>query len=484
MKIIPTILCGGAGSRLWPVSRELHPKPFIRLADNESFLQKSFHRGAILSHVTEVLTVTNRDLLFKTKDDYREINTANVKTSFLLEPFGRNTAAAVAMAALYVAKQHGQDALMLILTADHLIADQSAFQQAVEHASALALTGKIVTFGIQPNAPETGYGYIEANQHQALQVANQTVGFDVARFVEKPNLATAQAYVDSGKFYWNSGMFCFTANTLLTEMQQHAPAILSAAQACFDVSLASATDITQIEFDADTFINVPSDSIDYAVMEKSSNVAVIPCDIGWSDIGAWDAMSELTAADENGNRVVGNAILNNAKNCYIQGNKRLIAMVGIENIMVIDTADALLVTTKKHVQQVKEIYNQLKVQKHEAHQLHLTVSRPWGTYTVLEEGANFKIKRIEVKPHSALSLQSHEHRNEHWVVVNGSAKVTNGEQIITVGTNESTYIPAGHKHRLENITDELLVIIEVQSGYYVGEDDIVRFDDSYGRVKL
>lgn len=482
MKIIPTILCGGAGSRLWPVSRELHPKPFIRLADNESFLQKSFHRGAILSHVTEVLTVTNRDLLFKTKDDYREINTAHVKTSFLLEPFGRNTAAAVAMAALYVAKQHGQDALMLILTADHLIADQSAFQQAVEHASALALTGKIVTFGIQPNAPETGYGYIEANQHQALQFANQTVGFDVARFVEKPNLATAQAYVDSGKFYWNSGMFCFTANTLLTEMQQHAPAILSAAQACFDVSLASATDITQIEFDADTFINVPSDSIDYAVMEKSSNVAVIPCDIGWSDIGAWDAMSELTAADENGNRVTGNAILNNSKNCYVQSNHRLVATVGLDNIIIVDTPDAVLVADKNQVQNVKDIYNRLKQDSNEAYKQHQTVHRPWGDYTILEVGERFKIKRIVVKPGQRLSLQMHHHRSEHWVVVSGMAKVTNGNKEFFVSPNESTFIPAGTGHRLENPGVLDLVMIEVQSGDYVGEDDIVRFDDKYGRT--
>lgn len=482
MKIIPTILCGGAGSRLWPVSREQHPKPFIRLADNESFLQKSFHRGAVLSHVTEVLTVTNRDLLFKTKDDYREINTANVKTSFLLEPFGRNTAAAVAMAALYVAKQHGPDALMLILTADHLIADQPAFQQAVEHASALALTGKIVTFGIQPNAPETGYGYIEANQHQALQVANQTVGFDVARFVEKPNLATAQAYVDSGQFYWNSGMFCFTAKTLLTEMQQHAPAILSAAQACFDVSLASATDITQIEFDADSFIDVPSDSIDYAVMEKSSNVAVIPCDIGWSDIGAWDAMSELTAADENGNRVVGNAILNNAKNCFVQTNQRLVAMVGLENVIVVDTQDALLIANKGEVQHVKDVYNQLKKEGNEAYKLHQTVHRPWGNYTILEEGPNYKIKRIEVKPGAKLSLQMHKHRSEHWVVISGVATITNNGIEFTLQENQSTYISKTHQHRLANQGEKLLQIIEVQCGEYVGEDDIVRIDDHYGRV--
>ncbi|OYZ70996.1 MAG: mannose-1-phosphate guanylyltransferase/mannose-6-phosphate isomerase, partial [Methylophilaceae bacterium 17-43-7] len=260
MNIIPTILCGGAGSRLWPVSRELHPKPFIRLADNESFLQKSFIRGAILPNVTEVLTVTNRELLFKTKDDYREVNSTNTKTSFLLEPFGRNTAAAAALAALYVAKQHGEDAILLILTADHLISNQPAFQQAVANASVIAETGKIVTFGIQPNAPETGYGYIEANQAKPITSQQNTVGYEVVRFVEKPNLATAQTYIDSGKFYWNSGMFCAKASTLIAELQQHAPDILNTAKACFETSLQQTTDITQVEFDANTFANVPSNS--------------------------------------------------------------------------------------------------------------------------------------------------------------------------------------------------------------------------------
>jgi mannose-1-phosphate guanylyltransferase / mannose-6-phosphate isomerase len=478
MKIIPTILCGGAGSRLWPVSRELHPKPFIRLADNQSFLQKSFHRGAILDDVNEVLTVTNRELLFKTKDEYREINQDGTNTSFILEPFGRNTAAAVANAALYVAKQHGEDAILLILTADHLIADQAAFQQAVTGASLIAQTGKIVTFGIQPNAPETGFGYIEANLNKPLSAG----AYEVARFVEKPDSTTAKAYVDSGKFYWNSGMFCFQAKTLLAEMQQHSPAILKAAKACFEASLTSATDIRQVELEAKTFAEVPSDSIDYAVMEKSSNVAVIPCNIGWSDIGAWDAMSELTEADSQGNRVVGNAILTNTSNSFVQSDKRLVAMVGLDNVVVVDTPDALLVASKDQVQHVKDIYNQLKQQGNEAYKLHQTVHRPWGNYTTLEEGERFKIKRIVVKPGQRLSLQMHHHRSEHWVVVSGMAKVTNGEDIFSIAPNESTFIKAGTHHRLENPGVLDLVMIEVQSGDYVGEDDIVRFDDKYGRV--
>jgi len=483
MNIIPTILCGGAGSRLWPVSRELHPKPFIRLADNESFLQKSFIRGAILPNVAEVLTVTNRELLFKTKDDYREVNQANTKTSYLLEPFGRNTAAAVALAALYVAKQHGEEAILLILTADHLISNQAAFQQAVANASVIAESGKIVTFGIQPNAPETGYGYIEANQSKPIISNQNTIGYEVARFVEKPNLATAQTYVDSGKFYWNSGMFCAKASTLLSEFQRHAPDILNTAKACFEASLNQTTDITQVEFEATSFANVPSNSIDYAIMEKSSNVAVIPCDIGWSDIGAWDAMSTLTAADEDGNRVSGKAILNMTKDCYVQSDKRLIAMVGLENIMVVDTPDALLVANRSHVQNVKDIYNHLKQQNHDAHKLHQTVYRPWGNYTVLEEGPNYKMKRIEVKTGAKLSLQMHKHRSEHWVVISGEATITNNGIEYKLQENQSTYIPKTHQHRLANQGEKLLQIIEVQCGDYVGEDDIIRIDDSYGRVK-
>lgn len=483
MNIIPTILCGGAGSRLWPVSRELHPKPFIRLADNESFLQKSFIRGAILPNVTEVLTVTNRELLFKTKDDYREVNQTNSKTSFLLEPFGRNTAAAVALAALYVAKQHGEDAILLILTADHLISDQAAFQQAVTNASLIAQTGKVVTFGIQPNAPETGYGYIEANQASPITANQNKIGYDVARFVEKPDLAKAQTYVDSGKFYWNSGMFCAKASTLLAELQSHAPDILSMAKTCFEASLKENTDITQVELEANSFANVPSNSIDYAVMEKSANVAVIPCDIGWNDIGAWDAMSTLTEADDNGNRVTGNAILNNSTNCFVQSNHRLVATVGLDNIIIVDTPDAVLVADKNQVQNVKDIYNRLKQDGNEAYKLHQTVHRPWGNYTVLEEGTEYKIKRIEVKPGAKLSLQMHKHRSEHWVVISGEATITNNGIEYKLQENQSTYIPKTHQHRLANQGEKLLQIIEVQCGDYVGEDDIIRIDDSYGRVK-
>ena len=473
MKLIPTILCGGAGSRLWPVSRELHPKPFIRLADGQSLLQKAWLRGVVLPDVAETLTVTNRELLFKTEDEYREVTGTQhkgISNSYILEPFGRNTAPAIAAAALQVAASHGEDAFLLVLAADHLIADQPAFAQAVAQAMQLAAQGKLVTFGIRPESPETGYGYIEAD------------GNSVLRFVEKPGLEKAREYVASGRYLWNSGMFCFSAGTMLREMQQHCPDILSATRACLEQSRkAQGKGYIQIEIDPETFERVPDDSIDYAVMEKSKNVAVVPCSIGWSDIGSWSALGDLTVPDAQGNRIEGEALLHDVSNCYIQSNQRIVGAVGINNLIIIDTPDAILVADRSRSQDVKHLYSRLKAEGHEAHRLHTTVHRPWGTYTILETGSRFKIKRIEVKPGACLSLQMHHHRSEHWIVVSGMAKVVNGEQEILVNTNESTYIPAGHKHRLENPGLLDLVMIEVQSGEYLGEDDIVRFDDVYGR---
>lgn len=474
MRLIPTILCGGAGSRLWPVSREQHPKPFIRLADGQSLLQKAFLRGAQLPGVIEVLTVTNRELFFKTEDEFREVNAEGIATSFILEPFGRNTAPAIVAAALQVAKTHGDDAIMLVLAADHLISDQLAFEQAVLKATELATLGKLVTFGIQPEAPETGYGYIEAD------------GNTVLRFVEKPSLEKAQEYLASGQFLWNSGMFCFSAGSLLREMEKYHPQMVADMRVCIEQSRASeGKGFIQVELDPETFATVPEDSIDYAVMEKSDQVAVVPCNIGWSDIGSWSALGDLDQADARGNRVQGEVMLHATDNCTIQNsgqsNGRLIATVGVKNLIIIDTPDAVLVADKSCAQDVKHIYAELKLNGHDAHKLHRTVHRPWGTYTVLEEGVGFKIKRIEVNPGAKISLQMHHHRSEHWVVVSGIAKVINGESELIVNTNESTYIPAGHKHRLENEGESNLVMIEVQSGAYVGEDDIERFEDSYGR---
>lgn len=473
MKLIPTILCGGAGSRLWPVSRELHPKPFIRLADGQSLLQKAWLRGVALPDVAETLTVTNRELVFKTEDEYREVAGTLYKdlaNSFILEPFGRNTAPAIAAAALQVAASHGDDALMLVLAADHLISDQPAFAQAVAKAMSLAAQGKLVTFGIQPETPETGYGYIEAD------------GNTVVRFVEKPSLEVAREYLESGNYLWNSGMFCFSAGTMLREMQLHCPEILAATRACLEQSRrVLGKGHTQIELDAETFGRVPDDSIDYAVMEKSRNVAVVPCNIGWSDIGSWNAVGELTAPDAHGNRIAGEVMLHDVSNCYIQSSQRIVGAIGVDNLIVIDTPDAVLIADRSRAQDVKLLFARLKAEGHETHRLHTTVHRPWGTYTVLEEGPRFKIKRIVVKPAGRLSLQMHHHRSEHWVVVSGMARVVNGEQELFINTDESTYIPAGHKHRLENPGVVDLVMIEVQSGEYLGEDDIVRFEDIYGR---
>lgn len=471
MSFVPIILCGGAGSRLWPVSRELHPKPFIRLSDGQSLLQKAFLRAATLPGVTEILTVTNRELFFKTEDEFRAVNSQHCPTSYILEPLGRNTAAAVAAASLRVAETHGEDTVMLILAADHLISDQQAFQAAVQQAAALAREGRIVTFGIQPEAPETGYGYIEAD------------GNTVLRFVEKPTLDKAREYLASQRFLWNSGMFCFTAGTMLSELRQHAPEILAATGASLAASrVATGKDWTQVELDAERFAAVPEDSIDYAVMEKCTRAAVVPCSIGWSDIGSWAALSELSKADDKGNRVEGEALLHDVSDCYLVSQERLIGAVGVQGLIVIDTPDALLIADRERAQDVKHVYAKLKAQGHEAHRLHRTVHRPWGTYTVLEEGPRFKIKRIEVKPGASLSLQMHHHRSEHWIVVSGMAKVVNGDKEFFVAINESTYIPAGHKHRLENPGVVDLVMIEVQSGEYLGEDDIVRFEDIYGRA--
>ena len=474
MNLIPTILCGGAGSRLWPVSRELHPKPFIRLADGQSLLQKAWLRGALLPNVTEILTVTNRELFFKTEDEYREAASKNgqkVANSFVLEPFGRNTAPAIAAAALQVASAHGEDALLLVLAADHLIADQAAFAAAVEQACQLAAQGQLVTFGIKPDAPETGYGYIEAEGHTVLG------------FVEKPSLEKAREYLATGRYLWNSGMFCFAAGAMLREMELHCPQILAATRRCIDhARVTRGQGLCQMELIAADFGQVPDDSIDYAVMEKSSCVAVVPCSIGWSDIGSWTALGDLTPPDEKGNRVEGEALLHDVGNCYIRSTERIVGAVGIDNLVIIDTPDALLVADRSRAQDVKHIYARLKAQGHAAHKIHRTAHRPWGTYTVLEEGSRFKIKRIVVKPGASLSLQMHHHRSEHWIVVSGIARVVNGDHELFVNTNESTYIPAGHRHRLENPGVIDLVMIEVQSGEYLGEDDIVRFEDNYGRI--
>lgn len=469
-KIIPVIMSGGAGSRLWPVSRQLHPKPFIRLQDGQSLLQKAFIRAASLPDVNEILTVTNRELYFKTADDYAEVNTSNLASSYLLEPFGRNTAAAVALALLQVQKKQGDDAIILVLAADHLIENQAAFANAVNQAVSLANQGYIVTFGIKPNSPETGFGYIEANNHQ------------VKRFVEKPNLEKAQEYLKAGNYFWNAGMFCMRVQDGLREFKLLANDVLENAETCLQNSKAYKSESSdRIEIDADSFSDVPDISIDYAVMEKSKKIAMVSCDMGWSDIGSWNAMGNLIAPDASGNRFDGEVFIHETSDCHVQAKSRVVGLVGVNDLVIIDTPDALLISSKSQVQNVKSIVAQLKLNNHDSHHTHLQTTRPWGTYTVLEESDRYKIKRIVVKPKASLSMQLHRHRSEHWVVVSGIAIVHNDGEDITLHPNESTYISPGRKHRLENPGDEDLMIIEVQSGNYLGEDDIVRFDDIYDR---
>lgn len=469
------ILSGGVGSRLWPVSRDMHPKPFMKLSDRQSFLQKVYLRSAAIPSTQSITTVTNKELFFKTKQEFDEVKSLadhNVDLNFITEPFGRNTAAAIALAALKISELYGPDSIMLVLPSDHVISNQEAFAQAVSQAEQLARQGKVVTFGIKPSSPETGYGYIEAK------------GFDVVRFVEKPSLEQAEIYLSEGKYLWNSGMFCFSAETMLKEMQALCPDILAAAKKCFACSkVADTAAYRHLEVDSATFKDVPSNSIDYAIMEKTTHAAIIPCDIGWSDIGTWTAISEFSVLDSDGNSINGEVITHDVKNCYIQSRDRVIGAVGLEDLIIVDTEDAILVANKKKSQEVKNIYAQLKHDGHEAHKLHKTVQRPWGTYTVLEEAPGFKIKRIEVLPGAQLSLQMHNHRAEHWVVVSGTALVVNGEEEMTLGVSQSTYIPTGNKHRLSNPAEDLLVMIEVQTGAYLGEDDIIRFDDIYGRAK-
>lgn len=476
--LIPCIIAGGSGSRLWPVSRETMPKPFMRLEDGQSFLQKTFLRVAALNTQGPILTVVNRELLFRLNDEYSAVNTSNLALELILEPFGRNTAAAVVLAALQVQSRWGETAQILVLPADHLIEDQEAFVQAVEHAKALAGQGFLVTFGLKPQYPETGFGYIEQG------AAIEQDGYQVKRFVEKPDILTAEKYIADGRYLWNSGMFCMQVSTLLSEFEKHNPELLKLVQDSW-LQARTLTDkkTTQVEVSATEFNKVPDASIDIALMEKSDKVAVVPCDLGWSDIGSWLSVSELTAPDANGNRVIGDTVLHDVSNCYIDTPSRLVAAIGVQDLIIVDTPDALLITDKNRSQDVRVISKQLKKLKHPAYIGHRTTVRPWGMYTELIAAGRYKIKSILVKPKASLSLQAHYHRSEHWVVVSGTAEITKNTEKFLLNTNESTYISIGEKHRLRNPGLVDLVIIEVQCGEYLGEDDIVRYEDIYGRVE-
>ena len=476
--LIPVILSGGAGTRLWPVSRSAYPKPFMRMADGESLLYKTLDRALHLADDGRVLTVTGRDYYFLTRDAYAQHAGANLdQLPFLLEPAGRNTAPAIVLAALYTIEQIGKDATLLVLPADHLIRDIDAFVADAQRAQALAQEGRLVTFGIAPTQAETGFGYIRMGA-----LIPQSGGREIAAFVEKPDLATAQAYLAAGDYVWNSGMFCFRADALLAAAQLTCPEVLTAARACYASAVSAES---PVEFTREAFLAMPDISIDYAVMERAKKCAVVPATFDWSDIGSWKAVSELEAGSEPdaaGNRVIGSAIIIESENCYIQGDKRMVAAVGVKDLVIIDTGDAVLVADRERAQQVKQVVEQLRETNHSAARFHQTVHRPWGSFTVLEDGSDCKVKRLTVKPGQVLSLQKHHRRSEHWTVVYGTAKVRVGDREFLLQRNESTFIPMGELHRLENPGDQNIHLIEVQCGDYFGEDDIVRLEDKYGRV--
>jgi len=473
--LVPVILSGGAGTRLWPVSRRAHPKPFMELMDGESLAEKTFRRALAIAGQNPVLTVTSRDYYFYTRDLYNAIVGEEHPHPFLLEPMGRNTAPAIAMAAIYLERKLGPQAIMLVMPADHLISDDERFHSAVDEASSLAGRDYLVTFGIHPTHPETGFGYIL----KGGRLPNSG-GFGVAAFVEKPDEETARKYLASGDYEWNSGMFCFSAGAFLAALEEHAPEIHRCAMSCWD----GMDPFRQpLEIPAELFAACPSISIDYAVMEKAENSAVVSGDFGWSDIGSWKAISELYESDESGNSVQGKVVLVQSRDCFIQSKDRLVAAVGVNNLVIVDTGDAVLVADREHAQDVKEVVSQLVDLEHDAVDHHRTVYRPWGWYCVLEDADDCKVKRLVVKPGQVLSLQKHEKRSEHWTVIRGEAKVRLGDKEFLLRANESTYIPAGTLHRLENPGSEDVHLVEVQTGSYFGEDDIVRFEDIYGRVK-
>ncbi len=466
--LTPVLMAGGVGSRLWPVSREAYPKQYLPLAGEQSMLQDTLDRLNGME-IAAPLIVCNEEHRFIVAEQLRQ--QGRQAGAIVLEPVGRNTAPAVAVAAL-CALEHDTEATLLVLSADHVIQNVAAFQQAVATAMPFAADGKLATFGIVPTHPDTGYGYIRRGT-----ALNGSI-FDIDRFVEKPDAATATEYVDSGEYYWNSGMFLMRADVYLSELEQHAPDILAATRAAL---AASQGDLEFVRLDADAFAASPSDSIDYAVMEHTREGVVIGLDCGWSDVGAWSALWDVGEQDEHGNVLSGDVLVNACNNSYIRSDSRLVAATGVDDLVVVETADAVLVADRRRVEDVKSLVTHLKSKERSEAFFHRRVYRPWGSYETLTLSERFQVKRIIVNPGHKLSLQKHHHRAEHWVVVHGTALVTCDDREFTLGEDESTYIPLGHKHRLANPGVIPLELIEVQSGTYLGEDDIVRYEDVYGR---
>lgn len=468
--VLPVILSGGSGTRLWPQSREAYAKQFLALVDEHTMLQGTVMRLEGLAGLQAPLIVCNEAHRFMVAEQLRLVGVD--PAAIVLEPVGRNTAPAVTLAALQVQMQ-GDDPLLLVLPADHVIEDAAAFRCAVQEACHVAEAGMLVTFGIVPTSPETGYGYIKAG---ALIEGERNVS-RVDRFVEKPDRATAEAYVAGGDYFWNSGMFLFRASRFLAEIETYAPDLLAACRAAF---AGARRDVDFIRLDLSVFQGCPSDSIDYAVMERTRNAAVLPLAAGWSDVGSWSALWDVGKRDASGNVIKGDVISIDSCNSYVHA-ERLVALVGVKDLVVIDAQDAVLVASKTQVQDVKRVVEQLKANGRSEWKYHRKVYRPWGAYDSIDSADRFQVKRITVKPGAALSLQMHHHRAEHWIVVKGTAEITRGDETFLLTENQSTYIPLGVTHRLVNPGKLTLELIEVQSGSYLGEDDIVRFEDIYGR---
>ena len=484
--VLPVILCGGSGTRLWPLSRSGFPKQFLVLSGGDS--QQSLFQQAINRAQAAIggdsggtaLIVTNEEQRFLALDQLRELK--SIKATLLLEPVGRNTAPALTLAAL-CAQEQGDDPILLITPADQTIQSQPAFEKAMQSALQIAETGAIAILGITPTTPETGYGYIKAQANESAQGKSE---LSVLRFVEKPDAATARQYLEEGSYYWNGGMFVLKASVWLAALQEFRPDILAATTKAWQGKSSDASgDAIFIRPDKSLFEATPSESIDYAVIERCPGsrfpIKMVALDAGWNDLGAWDAVWQVGSPDAQGNVTCGDTLLSKTTNSLVHANSRLVSTVGVEDLVIIETADAVLVADRKNSQDVKEIVNLLSQQQREEKNLHRKVARPWGWYDSVDEGERFKVKRIQVKPGASLSLQMHHHRAEHWIVVKGTAEITNGDQVILLTENQSTYIPQGQTHRLANPGKTPLEIIEVQSGSYLGEDDIVRFEDTYGR---